>query len=269
MNAAGLDRALNALGPYLSDLIICGAWAWYLYRRCLASERWIPEEFTRDLDCIGRERMPIRDSHLVERLKANAFEWVPRGSETPPVASFVWPDRQHAEIEIEFLVPARGDGSRRIVELQPGLTAQALRHLDILTETPLTLVIDNESPVADEMAFRGAIRLPSIGHFVIQKGLIHSRRDRNRQVKDLFYVIELLDRANGLSARCLDEVVAADVRWSRSVDQLVEVLDRRVGEARFLTALAEQYPFERRPPNAYVEREIRTWLEQLQEARGR
>lgn len=269
MNAAGLDRALRALAPYLGDVIICGAWAWYLYRRCLAPPRWIPDEFTRDLDCIGRERLPVRDAWLFERLTANDFEWVPRGSDTPPVAHFAWPDQKHAEIEIEFLVPARGDGSRRIVEMQPGLTAQALRHLEILTESPLRLTIDDESPLAGELEFRGSMRLPKVGHFVLQKAMIHAGRSRDQQVKDLFYVVELLDRENGLSVTCLEEVVAADARWKNAVDQLTHLIDRRAGEPPFLTALSEQYPVEKRPPRAYLEGELRTWLEQLQEARRR
>ncbi len=268
MNATGLDRALKALGPYLGDIIICGAWAWYLYRRCLAPSSWVPVEFTRDLDCISSERLPVRDAHLFERLTANDFEWVPRGSETPPVAHFAWPDEKHAEVEIEFLVPARGDGSRRIVEIQRGVTAQALRHLEILTEAPLDLPIDDESPVAGEMEFRGTIKLPRMGHFVIQKALIHSRRPRNEQVKDLFYVVELLDRGNGLSARCLEEVVAADAQWQSGVDQLVNVLDRRAGEPQFLMAVSQQYPVEKRPLRMYFEREIRRWLEKLQETRA-
>ena len=142
-------------------------------------------------------------------------------------------------------------------------------YVDLLRTEGVTLRSPYSSGIQGSRYIPTEIRLPSMGHFVIQKGLIHSRRDRNQQVKDLFYVIELLDRAHGLSARCRDEVVAADVRWSSRVDQLIEVLDRRVGETRFLTALAEQYPLERRPPNEYVEREIRTWLEQLQEARVR
>ena len=151
-----------------------------------------------------------------------------------------WPDKTHAQIEIEFLVPARGDGSRRIVQLQPGLTAQALRHLDILTENPLELAIGDKSPVAGELEFRGSIRLPRVGNFVIQKALIHSQRTRNEQVKE----------------------------WKTGVDLLADVLDKRAGEPSFLAAVSDQYPVEKRPDRAYFQREIRAWLEQLREARA-
>lgn len=68
MKLDGLDRALQALGPYLDDLVVCGAWAWYLYRRCLGPSGSMPGEFTRDLDCVGRERLPVRDVAVVDRL---------------------------------------------------------------------------------------------------------------------------------------------------------------------------------------------------------
>jgi hypothetical protein len=42
LNPEGLDRALRGLRPYLGDLVLCGAWAWYLYRRCFGSPAWIP-----------------------------------------------------------------------------------------------------------------------------------------------------------------------------------------------------------------------------------
>lgn len=96
----------------------------------------MPSEFTRDMDCIGQEHMRVRDISLFDRLEKAEFVWVPRGDLTQPVAYFVWPNDKSADVEIEFLVPARGDGSRTVVEIQPNITAQALRHLDILRDEP-------------------------------------------------------------------------------------------------------------------------------------
>ena len=263
MNALGLDRALKALRPYLGDLVLCGAWAWYLYRRCLAPDRWVPAEFTRDLDCIGKERLPVRGDPLLNRLANSAFVWVPRGPETPPVAHFAWPDPKRADVEIEFLAPSRGDGTREIVELQPGLTAQALRHLEILTDSPLVLAIDDRSPLPEELEFRGSVRLPKIGHFVIQKALIHKDRRREKQVKDIFYVFDLIDRENGLNNILSQDVVAAEAKWKTEVGLLVDVLEQRIGEPAFLKGISEQYPEEKRPSPTYVEREVQDWLKQF------
>ena len=263
MNTRGLDRALGALGPYLDDLVLCGAWAWFLYRRCLGRRTWIPAEFTRDLDCVGREKLRVRGSTVVDRLLARDFRWVPRGEETPPVASFVWPLEGRADIELEFLVPARGDGSRRILEIQSGLTAQALGDLEIVRANPLRLEIDDLSPLAGELSFRGAVQVPRVGHFVVQKALIHDRRTPSEQIKDFFHVFDLIDRENGMSDEALADVVAAKSKWSGEVATFVGVLERRLREPRFLVGVSEQLPPERRPSPTYIEREMRAWLERL------
>lgn len=267
MKLDGLDRALRALGPYLGDLVVCGAWAWYLYRRCLGPNRWILGEFTRDLDCVGRERLPVREVAIVDRLEEAGFVWVPRGDLTPPVAHFVWPDVDRAEVEIEFLVPARGDGSLRVVEIQQSLTAQPLRDLDILLDEPLPITIDDHSPLASELDFRGTVFVPSLGRFVVQKALIHSRRNPQDQVKDFFYIFDLVDAENGLADAVLTDVLSAKTRWGNEVDEFVALVERRAQEPRFLQALSEQLPPERRPSVAYIEREIAGWLARLNESR--
>jgi len=54
----------------------------------------------------------------------------------------------------------------------------------------------------------------------------------------------------------LSDVVAADRRWGAGVSALVELLHQRAREPRFLKALAEQFPTERRPLLPYVEHEL-------------
>jgi hypothetical protein len=269
VNPSGLDRALRALEPYLDDLVLCGAWAWYLYRRCIAQGTEIPADFTRDLDCIGRQRLPVRQAELAARLDEHGFVWVPRGDESPPLAFFAWPSGEKPEVLVEFLTPARGAGSRRTVWIQRGVAAQALWHLAILQDDPLGIEIDDRSPLAGELRFRGTVRVPKIGHFVVQKALIHGSRTRDQQVKDLYYVFDLIDSANGLAERVLEDVVAAEGSWSREVVRFVEVLEACAAEPAFVNRLLEQFPRESRPPLAYVEREVRGWLARLQAARRR
>ncbi len=255
-----MDRALKALSPYLGDIVLCGAWAWYLYRRLLAPPGWMPAELTRDLDCIGRERLPVRGAPLSDRLEASGFECVPRGSGVPAASYFAWPDRRKPDIEIEFLVPARGAGTRRVVALQGALMAPALRHLEILLDAPLNLSIDDRSALGDELEFRGTVRVPRMGHFVIQKALIHGRREREDQVKDLFYVFDLVDSANGVADTVAQDVHDAEIGWQRGVAQLLDLLTRRAAEPAFLKLVAQQFPEEGRPTVAYMEHEIRDWV---------
>ena len=154
----------------------------------------------------------------------------------------------------------------RTVELQNGLGAQALRHLDILLDTPLKLVIDDGSPIARELEFRGAVRGPQMGHFVIQKALIHSRRDRRDQVKDTFYVFDLIDTENGLADAVLQDVAAAArSKWGEEADRFQEVLEQRFREPAFVQAVLEQLgkPREGGPTPRYVSDEMQGWLDRL------
>lgn len=266
MNPEGLDRALRGLRPYLGDLVLCGAWAWYLYRRCFGSPGWIPVEFTRDLDCIGPERLPVREETVSAGMVRAEFKWAPRG-EHPPPSSFAWPSIERPDVEVQFLVPARGDGSRRVLELQQGLYGEALRDLEILLDHPVAIAIDDASPLAAELTFRGALRVPRVGHFAIQKSLIRARRDSEKQATDAFQVFDLIDRSNGLAETLLRDVVNARARWSGQVDRFVAHLEEQARSPAFLRRIADRYALERRPLVEYVEREIRSWLDRLAEAR--
>lgn len=110
------------------------------------------------------------------------------------------------------------------------------------------------------------MRVPSVGRFVVQKGAIHARRDAPKQVKDMFYILDLIDSENGLADLLLDGVVSAEVRWEREVALFKSVLTQRVEQRKFLRAVAEQLPQERRPSVAYIEHEIRDWLGRLESA---
>src|SRR5690242_5803075 len=107
MRVSGLVHALQALEPYLGDVVICGGWAWYLYRKYLGNSAGIPAEFTRDLDCAVREGMPVRGVPLRQRLNESAFECEYRGESLRPALLFSWPSSRRPQVEIEFITQAR------------------------------------------------------------------------------------------------------------------------------------------------------------------
>lgn len=266
MNSAGLIRALTALRPYSGHIVICGAWAWYVYRNYMGRPLERTAVFTRDLDCVMPNRVPVEGTGLPDSLEAADFVWVPRGDATPPAAVFVWPSKEHPEVEVEFLVPARGGGRDRIVTVQPNLTAQALRDLDILLDDPVVVEL-NERFDETELVFEGPVRVPRLAHFSIQKALIFSRRALEDQVKDLAYVFDVIDSANGLAERLLSDVVLAHRRhYQAEVQRFRVVLRREFGSPAFVKKVAEQIAVERRPLSTYIEREVAQWLERLEAA---
>lgn len=204
LKTRGFVRALRALDPYLGDIVVCGAWAWYIYRKYLSANRDLPTDFTHDMDCVGRNPIPVRDRRtVVQALEESDFHWVPRGMNTPPAACFRWPSAEQPEVEIEFLTPKRGSGARPVATLQDGLTAQTLWHLDILLDDPLSMTIHESSGASNDDSFHGLIRVPKLGHFLVQKGLIHNHRSAEAKVKDLAYVLDVIDSAKAESGRVM------------------------------------------------------------------
>lgn len=266
MNNAGLIRALRALRPYWGHIVICGAWAWYVYRNYMGRPLERTAVFTRDLDCVMANRVPVEGIGLVDSLEAADFVWAPRGDATPPAAVFVWPSKDHPEVEVEFLVPARGDGRNRVVTVQPNLRAQALRDLDVLLDDPLVIEFSEESEDA-KVVFKGQVRVPRLAHFSIQKALIFARRAAEDQVKDLAYVFDLIDSGNGLAERVLSDVVLAHRgRYKAEVQRFREVLRREFDSPAFVKRVVEQIPLERRLLSTFIEREVAQWLERLEAA---
>jgi hypothetical protein len=81
----------------------------------------------------------------------------------------------------------RGRGDREIIDLQPGLRAQALRYLDILAHEPLEI---DMAPLAGRHCL---IRVPHPATFIAQKVLARtSGRHLDSQPKDLAYIYDVV-----------------------------------------------------------------------------
>ena len=267
MNPRGFVHALNALAAYLDDLVICGAWAWYVYRKYLGTTGQLPTDFTRDLDCVSPNHVAVRQGRkIVQHLEASGFEWAPRGDD-PAASYFNWPSVQEPEVEIEFLTPKRGSGEQRIVAVQEDLNAQTLWHLDILLSEPLEIELAEHSEDPEGPAFRGKVRVPRIGHFVVQKGLIPGRRTSSEQVKDLFYVFDLIDSESGLAQTVHEDVLRASAKgWKGETARSIATLKQQFEPPYLLTRIVEQFPQERRPPRRYLQEEARRWFEAVSES---
>ncbi len=217
------------------------------------------------MDCVGLNPIPVRDQRtIVQTLEESDFQWAPRGTGNPPAACFRWPSLEEPEVEIEFLTPKRGSGVRRVATLQNGLTAQTLWHLDILLDNPLSLTV-NESPGASAMErFHGQIRVPRLGHFLIQKGLIHNRRPVEARVKDLFYVFDVIDSENGMAEIAQRDVLAAySGGWASAVMKFIDTIGGQFESSAVVKQVTEQFPPEKAPLPGYIQAEAASWFGSL------
>jgi len=96
---------------------------------------------------------------------------------------------------VEFLAPLRGSETKRGVpditqNIQPDLSAQKLRFLDLLLKNPWQI---NTSSVPALNKYRKlVVKIPHPGMFIMQKILISGRRADKSRLKDFAYIYQTL-----------------------------------------------------------------------------
>jgi hypothetical protein len=139
-DAAAFARLVQALRPWLGHLVIVGGWAHRLHRlHPLAGKPTHAPIRTRDVDVALSLRAPLAGD-IRDALETAGFERQFLGSGTPPVTHYAL-GGEDAGFYAEFLVPLSGserkrDGSPNVTARKAGITAQKLRHLDLLMVAP-------------------------------------------------------------------------------------------------------------------------------------
>ena len=186
---------IEALRPWLSDLVIIGGWAHRLYRfhPRAGSPTYLPLQ-TRDADVAFSLEARLEGS-IAAALRAADFREDFRGEHAPPVIHYRLGDGDQG-FYVEFVAPLRGSGVRRdgtpdATVGKAGVTAQKLRHLDILLIRPWAVRLD--ATVAVPLATPAEVRLASPVTFLAQKLLIRKYRDLDKQAQDALYVHDTLE----------------------------------------------------------------------------
>jgi len=189
-------RVLSAIRFNLTDFVLVGGFASYLYQ---FHERAKPTDlsalFTYDIDLASAEKISVRGGKSVHQsLLEMDLEEEFTGNCTPPLVKYFPKDRKPS-MYVEFLTPLRGSETKGGVpditqNVQPDLSAQKLRFLDLLLKEPWK--INTSSVPALEKYDKLIVRIPHPGMFIMQKILISERRtDRSRQ-KDFAYIYQTL-----------------------------------------------------------------------------
>src|SRR5207253_1545837 len=128
---------------------------------------------TRDVDLAFSPHTPLRGD-LREALVKAGFKEELSGESTPPVTRYRL-EKEDAGLYAEFLTAKTGSGLRRdgkpdMTVLKAGITAQKLRHLDLLLEAPWKVRIGPETKAPIERPVDLAVANPV--SFIVQKLLI-------------------------------------------------------------------------------------------------
>lgn len=179
------ERLIRALAPWRNDLVIVGGWAHRMHYQHPSAARlpWAPV-LTRDADVAYGARAALKDG-IRDALTAADFRETLSGEHTPPVAAYHLGDDDEG-FYAEFLTPlvgsgTRKDGSEDATERAAGISAQKLRHLEILMVRPWEMTVGDS---ADPVSFRVA----NPASFIVQKLLIHGGRKENKKAQDILYV---------------------------------------------------------------------------------
>lgn len=148
---------------------------------------------TRDADLAFKARARL-DGNIAATLEAAGFREEFSSDRSPPVA------RYHIEgvgngFYAEFLAPLTGSGTKRdgspdATVARAGVTAQKLRHLDVLFVAPWSLALE----AGGEIPVRKPVKLLVANpvSFMVQKLLIHADRKPGKRAQDALYVHDTL-----------------------------------------------------------------------------
>lgn len=186
-------RLVGGLSPWLDRLVFVGGWAFRLYRlHPVARVPAYQAVRTLDADVAFAENERIEGS-IRERLQIAGFRESLSGNHRPPVARYTLDD-DTSGFYAEFLTPLSGSGRRRTGETmatlgKAGVTAQRLRHLELLLLAPWEVLLGRDWDAAAGVA----VRVPNPVSFLVQRLLIHDQRLPDKKAQDILYVHDTLE----------------------------------------------------------------------------
>jgi hypothetical protein len=188
-------QVVDALRPWLHEVVFAGGWAHRLHRlHVLADSPGYLPLMTKDVD-VALGTLSVADTDVRDALRASGFQEAMSGDARPPITHYQLGSTGQP-FYVEFLTPLRGgeskrDGTPDITEMIGGVTAQKLRHLEILMFAPWSVAIgpDNGFPLERPVS----VRVPNAAAYIAQKLLVLGRRKPQSQERDILYIHDTLE----------------------------------------------------------------------------
>lgn len=197
---ADFTKLAVTLEPWRSQIVFVGGWAYRLYR--YEPRAYKPEYeavFTQDADVAYREREALAGD-ISEALAGAGFKEKFNGDFKPPAARYALGEEANG-FYAEFLTPLTGSGKKRnkqtgefeedATEVNGGVIAQKLRHLEVLLYAPWVVNIPAAESGIDEEVAR--LRIPNPVSFIVQKLLIRDLRAAEKRPQDVLYIHDALE----------------------------------------------------------------------------
>ena len=189
-------RLVDALEPWLEQVVIIGGWAHRLYRlHPLAQPLNYEPLGTFDTDVAVPPSLSAPGEQIHERLVGRDFHEELLGDTRPPAAHY----RVQSGGTIfyaEFLTSLEGSevkrgGRRDVTARVSGVSVQKLRHLELMFQNPWDVII---SPAVGYPTPRSRrLLIPNPAAFLVQKILVHEKRNRDKRSKDILYIHDTIE----------------------------------------------------------------------------
>ena len=193
-------RLVDALEPWLDQVVIIGGWAHRLYRlHPLAQPLEYEPLGTFDTDIAVPLDLPVTGEQIRARLLERNFREELMGNMQPPAAHYRVESGDNS-FYAEFLTPLEGSavkrgGRRDVTARVSGVSVQKLRYLELLLQNPWDVMIAPATGYPTPGVRR--ILVPNVAAFLVQKILIHEMRDRDRRAKDILYIHDTIEVFGG------------------------------------------------------------------------
>lgn len=252
-----MARLVDALRPWLHHLVFVGGWAHRLHRyHPLANPPAHQPLFTRDADVAFAPHAPLFGD-IRAALASAGFEEVLSGDDSPPIAEYRLGSGSHG-FYAEFLTPLQGGGIRRDgsddrTVQRAGVSAQKLRHLDVLLIEPWSVVLGAE--VGVPLSEPAGVALPNPVSFIAQRLLIQPQRTPAKRAQDALYIHDTLELFGG-ELDTLRHLWLEDVRvqmTARQAQQVVQLCPQYFGAVTDVIRSAARIPIGRNLSPARVQ----------------
>lgn len=207
----------------LDDMIMIGSWCIPFYEEYFAGIKYRKTIRTRDVDfLIPSPRRFKKDVNLPELLKDLGFVVGYKGSKG-------YIKLEHPELIVEFLVPEKGKGTDRPVQIpRLGINAIALRFLHFLSENAIKVKVEDFY-----------LTLPHPANFALHKLIIFQRRFKNEKAsKDQEAAIDILKALidKGEVAEIKRIMKSLPAKWQKKIANGLKIAaDKAIVKALLIT----------------------------------
>ena len=201
-------RLVEALEPWLDQVVVIGGWAHRLYRAHPLAQTLDYEPLgTFDADVAVPSQLLPSAERIHDRLLDKGFKEDLKGDTQPPVVHYLV-EAGDSGFYAEFLTPLVGselkrEGKRDITARISGISAQKLRYLELLLESPWEVFISPAIGYPTPSVRR--VHVPNPAAFLVQKILIHEKRDHAKRAKDILYIHDTIETFGGNLAAIHDQ----------------------------------------------------------------